>query len=151
MMKKWRLLGIDKFLKKALKDGKTLCGASAGSICWFKYGISDSLQFYDDNSHELIRVKGMGILPFTHNPHFGSKTEDKGYRTAAMKKIMKRTPGVCIAVPDACAVIFDGEKYEVISKNKKIKASVAYWKDGEYYLDAINMVGSMNDLLMASR
>ncbi|MCA9460353.1 MAG: Type 1 glutamine amidotransferase-like domain-containing protein, partial [Nanoarchaeota archaeon] len=42
MMKLWRKLGIDKLLLKAYKKGIVLSGLSAGSICWFKYGTSDS-------------------------------------------------------------------------------------------------------------
>src|SRR5690606_11574976 len=78
MMKRWRFLEIDQLLKKAARRDVVLCGVSAGSICWFEYGISDSLQFYRPRSNEYIRVKGLGLLPFINNPHFGSADFDKG-------------------------------------------------------------------------
>ncbi len=133
MMKKFRRLGIDKMLKKAYKEEKVLCGASAGSMCWFEYGISDSLQFYK-KTNEYIRVTCLGILPGTHNPHFGSAKHDKGHRTKGMKKIMKRTKGSCIAIPDACAVAFVDGRYEVLGKGV---VSKAWWEGGEYHLEGI--------------
>ncbi len=42
-MKRWRKLGVDKLLKKAMDRGAVLCGGSAGAICWFDGGHSDSL------------------------------------------------------------------------------------------------------------
>src|SRR5580692_2484004 len=42
MMRLWRRLGIDKLLKSAYERGTVLSGISAGSICWFDSGHSDS-------------------------------------------------------------------------------------------------------------
>ena len=39
VFKEW---GLDKLLLKAYKDGKILAGVSAGEICWFAQGITDS-------------------------------------------------------------------------------------------------------------
>src|SRR5690606_25846211 len=52
MLEKWKHFGVDLLLKDAYKQGKILCGVSAGSICWFEYGISDSLHFYDKKTKE---------------------------------------------------------------------------------------------------
>jgi dipeptidase E len=41
-LKKWRSLGVDKLLRNAMDDGVVLCGGSAGAICWFDAGHSDS-------------------------------------------------------------------------------------------------------------
>jgi len=134
MMKKFRRLGVDKLLKRAYKDGKVLCGVSAGSMCWFEYGISDSLQFYDKKTTKYIRVTCLGILPGTNNPHFGSLKYDKGYRTKGMKEIMKRTKGLCFAVPDACAVAFVNGKMRVLGNEK---VSKAWWENGKYFVEEV--------------
>ena len=42
MLKAWRKKGVDKLLKKAYGQGIVLSGLSAGAICWFAYGCSDS-------------------------------------------------------------------------------------------------------------
>jgi dipeptidase E len=41
-MTRFRKLGVDKLLKKALDRGAVCCGGSAGAICWFDGGHSDS-------------------------------------------------------------------------------------------------------------
>ena len=135
MMKKWRKLGIDKLLIKAYKNEKILCGVSAGSMCWFKYGISDSL-----STKKYIRVTGLGLIPHTNNPHYGSKKHDKGFRTKGMKEIMKRTKGICLAVPDACAIAFTDKGYRVLGKPK---VSKAWWEKGKYHLEPIPPTGSI--------
>ncbi|PYY11819.1 MAG: hypothetical protein DMG69_03045 [Acidobacteria bacterium] len=45
MMRVWRRLGVDKSLKSAYENGTLLSGISAGSICWFDSGHSDSMSF----------------------------------------------------------------------------------------------------------
>jgi dipeptidase E len=47
MMRLWRRLGVDKLLKAAYENGTVLAGISAGSICWFESGHSDSMSFYN--------------------------------------------------------------------------------------------------------
>jgi dipeptidase E len=41
-MKQWRRLGVDTLLRNASENGVVLCGGSAGAICWFDGGHSDS-------------------------------------------------------------------------------------------------------------
>lgn len=41
-MTRWRRLGVDKMLRRAMDRGAVLCGGSAGAICWFDGGHSDS-------------------------------------------------------------------------------------------------------------
>lgn len=92
MMNKWRRLGVDKLLIEAHQRGTVLAGVSAGAICWYEWGVSDSRQFYDKTSHEYIRVRGLGLLKGLCCPHFGSSLYDKGYRMEGLRKILKRYP-----------------------------------------------------------
>lgn len=92
MMNKWRRLGVDKLLIEAHERGTVLAGVSAGAICWYEWGVSDSRQFYDKTSHEYIRVRGLGLLKGLCCPHFGSSLYDKGYRMEGLRKILKRYP-----------------------------------------------------------
>ena len=36
-------LGIDAFIREASENGTVLCGGSAGAICWFQEGHSQSM------------------------------------------------------------------------------------------------------------
>ncbi len=138
MMKKWRRLGVDKVLKQAWEQGKILCGVSAGSICWFEYGVSDSLHFYNKEETKYLKVRGLGFLKGVHNPHFGSETEDNQHRTKGMKEVMRRSKEKCLAIPDACAVIFEGDQYRVIGKPE---VSQAWYEGGKYHEQQIPREG----------
>jgi dipeptidase E len=134
MIKKWKLSGVDQMLLNAYDEGTVLCGVSAGSICWFEYGISDSLHFYDDKTTKYIKVSGLGILPGVHCPHFGSKLWDKGHRTTGMKEIMQRSEGECLAVPDGTALIFREDEISSIGRDGARKC---YWENNIWQEDKI--------------
>ena len=38
----WRAHGLDTILREAYMQGVVLCGISAGSLCWFECGVTDS-------------------------------------------------------------------------------------------------------------
>ena len=40
---RWRSLGLDRKLRAAVERGLVICGGSAGAICWFDGGHSDSM------------------------------------------------------------------------------------------------------------
>ncbi len=69
----WKAQGIDTILEKALKNGIILSGGSAGSICWFQNGISDSRPI------NLSIVKGLGFLPFSNCPHYSQEARKDLY------------------------------------------------------------------------
>lgn len=70
MMAKWKETHVDDMLREAFSLGKILCGLSAGSICWFAAGHSDS-QFFDNVEHPVHQwVEGLGLLPLLHCPHY---------------------------------------------------------------------------------
>jgi len=69
----WKAQGIDTILEKALKNGIILSGGSAGSICWFQNGISDSRPV------NLSIVKGLGFLPFSNCPHYSQEARGNLY------------------------------------------------------------------------
>ena len=57
-------LGIDVVLKQAWDKGIVLGGASAGSLCWFEEGTTDS------RPKELTTVQCLGFLKGSHSPHY---------------------------------------------------------------------------------
>ena len=60
----WAAQGIDVVLRKAWEQGVILGGASAGSLCWFEEGTTDS------RPKELSTVKCLGFLRGSHSPHY---------------------------------------------------------------------------------
>src|SRR5215212_189956 len=43
MLAVWRDWGLDRHLRAAWEQGVVLGGGSAGSICWFEHGVTDSI------------------------------------------------------------------------------------------------------------
>ena len=60
----WKAQGIDVILRQAWDRGIVLGGASAGSLCWFEEGTTDS------RPKELSTVKCLGFLKGSHSPHY---------------------------------------------------------------------------------
>jgi dipeptidase E len=63
----WQAQGIDVILKQAWDRGIVLGGASAGSLCWFEEGTTDS------RPKELTIVKCLGLLKGSHSPHYDAE------------------------------------------------------------------------------
>lgn len=132
MLRVWKQNGIDKILKKAWEQGIVLSGLSAGSICWFRGGTSDSRRFNNPKA-DLIKVTGLGFIPSLHSPHYDVEKD----RRPGLKKIMKKTSGVAIAIDNCCAVEFFDDTYRVISSKPKAKAYKVYWKANKYHEEVI--------------
>lgn len=132
MMRLWRRLGVDKLLDEAGRKGTVLCGISAGSICWFNYGNSDSRKFKNPNA-DYIKVKGLGFINAFHCPHYDVEFD----RKSSLKKMMKNQSGVAIAIEDCAAMEIVGNKYRIICSNGMANAYKVYWKNGNFYEDII--------------
>ena len=65
----WQLHGVDRILREAYGRGIVLAGWSAGGLCWFESGVTDSFHV-----SELAALTGLlGILPGSFCPHFNSE------------------------------------------------------------------------------
>jgi peptidase E len=65
MLAIWRAHGVDRALRRAWEAGVVMAGLSAGSLCWFESGTTDSFGL------ELAGlVDGLGFLPGSHSPHY---------------------------------------------------------------------------------
>src|SRR3712207_5205341 len=65
----WKAQGIDLILKQAWDRGIVLGGASAGSLCWFEEGTTDS------RPKELSIVQCLGFLKGSHSPHYDAEKD----------------------------------------------------------------------------
>lgn len=104
MLRRWKFLGIDKQLLKAYRQGKVLAGSSAGSICWFESGHSDSMRGYGHDPWDYIAVTGFGLIKGFHCPHY-----DHEDRTEKFRQMLLRRGGHGIAMDDAAGIeVVDG-------------------------------------------
>lgn len=63
----WKAQGIDAVLRQAWDRGIVLGGASAGSLCWFDEGTTDS------RPKALTIVKCLGFIKGSHSPHYDAE------------------------------------------------------------------------------
>ncbi|MFC1492842.1 Type 1 glutamine amidotransferase-like domain-containing protein [candidate division KSB1 bacterium] len=63
----WKVQGIDEILREAWDRGIVLGGASAGSLCWFEEGTTDS------RPQEVTRIECLGFLRGSHSPHYDAE------------------------------------------------------------------------------
>ncbi len=63
----WKVQGIDQVLRKAWDQGIVLGGASAGSLCWFEEGTTDS------RPQEVTKIECLGFLKGSHSPHYDAE------------------------------------------------------------------------------
>lgn len=132
MMKVWRKTGVDEILKQAYTKGIVLSGVSAGSICWFRWGNSDSRRSIDPVA-DFIRVSGLGLINALHCPHYDFEED----RKPNIKIMMKKMSGIAIAIDNCCAIEIVDAEYRIISSKSSANAYKVYWKRGQYHEETI--------------
>jgi len=118
MLAIWKAHGIDIILKKAWEQGIILCGGSAGSLCWFEHGTTDS------RPQKITRIDCLGFLPGSHCPHYDSeKTRRPLYHSYIRLKEFK--PGY--ACDDKAAILFNAQEvHEVVELDEGSNAYHVY-------------------------
>lgn len=117
----WKEWGLDTILKKAWEQGIILAGISAGSICWFEEGVTDS---YGDG---LEPLQCLGFLEGSNCPHYDGESDRRpSYQQLITNKKIK--PG--FATDDGVAIHFiDQEIHTIVSSRPNAKAYKVYDDD----------------------
>ena len=79
MLAVWKEWGLDLILKNAYEQGIVMSGVSAGAICWFEAGLTDSW------ASELKMMECMSFIPGSCAPHYDEEPE----RRPATKKFLE--------------------------------------------------------------
>lgn len=120
----WRAHGVDSALRHAHDEGVVLAGRSAGSICWFESGTTDSW------GPTLGAVHGgLGLIAGSHSPHYDGEAARRPtyHRLIATGEL---PPG--LAADDGVALIHDGPTLvEVVSERDGGAAYRVELRDGE--------------------
>jgi dipeptidase E len=117
MIEVWKMYDIDIFLKEAYAGGKILSGLSAGSICWFKSGHSDSESFETTGQWNYSRVEGLDLINAMHCPHYNEDTREEDFN-----KMILEYDEIGIAIDNNCAIEFNDNKYIIHKSDTKAKA-----------------------------
>ncbi|MEK4531329.1 Type 1 glutamine amidotransferase-like domain-containing protein [Solibacillus sp. FSL K6-1554] len=110
----WKEWGLDSILRKAWEEGVILAGLSAGAICWFEQGVTDS---YGDG---LEPINCLGFLKGSNCPHYDGETE----RRPAYHKLMETNKlHSRIALDDGVAIHYkEKEIHKIVSSRPNAKA-----------------------------
>ena len=107
MLAIWRLHGVESALRSAYAEGTVLSGWSAGCLCWFEGGVTDSFTPELGALHD-----GLGILSGSACPHYDSQD---ARRPVYAREIAAGLPQG-IALEDGVAARYDDERLvEVVS------------------------------------
>ena len=123
MLAIWKAQGIDTILRKAYDRGIVLAGGSAGSLCWFTGGYTDS------RPKELTLLECLGFLNYSHSPHYNGEAARRPlYRQAILEGKLKAG----YACDDNAGLLFiNGRMVKSVALDKNNNNYFVYVKDGE--------------------
>jgi len=111
MLAVWREWGIPAILREAWRRGVVLTGVSAGAICWFGAGVTDSW------AGGLRALPCLGFLPGACCPHYDGETER---RPSAHRLVASGAVPKVLAIDDGAAAHFVGRRLlRVVSARPK--------------------------------
>ena len=115
MLAVFREWNLDQLIIEAYKHGKILCGVSAGAICWFEKGITDSW------AHGLRVLDCMNVLKGVCCPHYDGEAN----RRPSVKNFLKnKTIDECLCIEDGAAVHYE---------NDTLKTAISFYKEKNAY------------------
>jgi dipeptidase E len=119
MLLLWKHWKVDSILRLAYEKGVVMAGGSAGSLCWFESGVTDSIP------GRFSSMRCLGYLKGTNCPHYGELTRRPYYRNAVQTGEL--SPGY--AADNGVALHFEDEVFkEAISA---FTGKAAYFVDRE--------------------
>lgn len=128
MLAIWKAQGIDTLLRKAYDRGVILAGGSAGSVCWFTGGFTDSRPKY------LTPIDCLGFLSYSHCPHFQNVNRKTLYEEAIANHKLKDG----YACDNLAGLLFvNGVLKKSVSQNKDNNNYFISLKDGKISEDLL--------------
>jgi peptidase E len=122
MLAIWRLHGVDALLREALDAGLVLSGSSAGGICWFEKGVTDSF------GPQLGPMDCLGFLAGSFCPHW----DDEEHRRPVFHSLLRDGFPPGYAADAGVGLHFvDGELREVVASEEGPQAYRVEVRDGE--------------------
>jgi dipeptidase E len=122
----WRVHGFDEILREAWQEGVLLAGWSAGMICWFEQGVTDSF------GPDLAAMDCLGFLPGSACPHYDSEER----RRPVYTKLVADGLPAGIAADDDVGVHFVGTELREVVTSRAGATACRVTRQGETPLEA---------------
>jgi dipeptidase E len=126
MLAIWKVHGIDQLLREAWEQGVLLWGASAGMICWFEHGVTDSF------GPQLGAMDCLGFLPGSACPHYDGEEQ----RRPRYRELIDGGLAEGIAADDGVAIRYVGTEISEIVTCRPGAAAYRVHRGGEEKLEA---------------
>jgi dipeptidase E len=119
----WRVHALDKALAAAWRKGVVLSGVSAGGMCWFEGGITDSF-----GGRPSPLRDGLGFLKGAFCPHYDAEQD----RRPALHRELTRGFPSTLAADDGAGLHFVGTRLvEAVSSRPQARAYRVALVDGK--------------------
>ena len=129
MLAVWRVHGFDRILREAWEAGVLLTGWSAGMICWFEAGVTDSFGPQLEGMRD-----GLGLLPGSACPHYDGEER----RRPVFTQLVREGFPSGIALDDAAGAHYVGtELHAVVAAPGS--GGYAVGPDGETALETVSL------------
>ena len=126
MLAIWRLHGFDRILREAWESGVLLFGGSAGMICWFEAGVTDSF------GPQLEGMECLGFLAGSACPHYDGEER----RRPRYQELVANGLAEGIAAEDGVGLHYVGTELHEIVTCRPGAAAYRVRRDGEERLEA---------------
>jgi peptidase E len=126
MLAVWRVHGLDRILREAWEAGIVLTGWSAGMICWFEAGVTDSF------GPQLAGMECLGFLRGSACPHY----DGEELRRPRYAELLRDGFPSGVAIDDDVAVRFDGTDLAEVVTARDGATAYRVARDGEEPLEA---------------
>ena len=114
MLAVWRIHGFDAMLREAWEQGTVLAGSSAGMICWFEAGVTDSFGPQLEGMRD-----GLGFLPGSACPHY----DEEERRRSVYQSLVANGFPAGVAADETAALHYVGtELREVVATRHGARA-----------------------------
>lgn len=122
MLALWCEWKLDAILRRAWQQGTVLAGVSAGAICWFEQGLTDSIH------GQLSALDCLGFLRGSCSPHFDGEAERRPrYRELIASGAMQ--PGY--GVDDYAALHFIDDELHAVVAAREAAGAYRIERDGD--------------------
>jgi len=122
----WRAHGFDEILREAWQQGILLTGWSAGMICWFEQGVTDSF------GPQLTPMECLGFLPGSACPHYDGEER----RRPVYTQLVAETLPAGIAADDDVGLHYVGTELQEVVTSRAGATAYRVAPDGEESLEA---------------
>ena len=122
----WRLHGFDEILREAWREGVLLTGWSAGMICWFEHGVTDSF------GPELATMDCLGLLPGSACPHY----DGQELRRPVYTQLVAGGFPAGVAADDDVGVYYVGTELQEVVTSREGATAYRVTPEGESALEA---------------